>query len=287
MSGGGIDQYTHHAVRHVIKTFPIWNDLRARYCNPETAASTTRQIALTTFISIILITLQERHYESCWPLIYHFKFFLEALGSNGSDIALINCFAQLKKNDTKMVDMMAEDFESFSEGSMFGFDMNEEVYRPLLDSKDRSVGANILEVATLNYVLSAIEHAMQCQGRHSSLSGKSSLPLDVRFLTIYNIHSEQLSDFIWTTLLDPVAYRVHCIKEKILEELKDDLTRRKYNSISACPVDSPEYHLDNVLRQFKTLRQKKYWHSIKSLSSFDRLLPFVNAAVCTLIIGFA
>ncbi|KAF1802905.1 RAVE protein 1 C terminal-domain-containing protein [Mucor lusitanicus] len=191
---------------HVLKTFPIWNDLRARYCNPDTAASTTRQIALTTYISIILITLQERHYESCWPLIYHFKFFLEALGSNGSDTALINCFAQLQKNDTKMIDMMAEDFESFSEGSMFGFDMNEEVYRPLLDSKDKSVGANILEVATLNYVLSAIEHAMQCQGRHSSLS-------------------------------------------------------------------------DNVLRQFKTLRQKKYWHSIKSLSSFDRLLPFVNAAV--------
>lgn len=163
-----------NCIRHVIKTFPIWNDLRARYCNPETAASTTRQIALTTFISIILITLQERHYESCWPLIYHFKFFLEALGSNGSDTALTNCFAQLIKNDTKMVDMMADDFESFSEGSMFGFDMNEEVYRPLLDSKDKSAGANILEVATLNYVLSAIEHAMQCQGRHSNLSGKLS-----------------------------------------------------------------------------------------------------------------
>ncbi|CEP07241.1 hypothetical protein [Parasitella parasitica] len=230
---------------HVIETFPIWKDLRARYCNPETAASTTRQIALTTFLSSILITLQERHYESCWPLIYHFKFFLEALGSNGSDTALTNCFSQLKKNDTKMVDMMADDFESFSEGSMFGFDMNEEVYRPLLDSKDKSVGAYILEVATLNYVSSAIEHAMQCQGRHSSLS-------------------EQLSDFIWTTLLDPVAYRVHCLKYKILEELKDDLTRH------------------NVLRQFKTLRQKKYWHSIKSLSSFDRLLPFVNAATSSI-----
>ncbi|KAI8640796.1 RAVE protein 1 C terminal-domain-containing protein [Parasitella parasitica] len=230
---------------HVIETFPIWNDLRARYCNPETAASTTRQIALTTFLSSILIALQERHYESCWPLIYHFKFFLEALGSNENDAALTNCFAQLKKNDAKMVDMMADDFESFSEGSMFGFDMNEEIYRPLLDSKDKSVGAYILEVATLNYVSSAIEHAMQCQGRHSSLS-------------------EQLSDFIWTTLLDPVAYRVHCLKEKILLELKDDLTRH------------------NVLRQFKTLRQKKYWHSIKSLSSFDRLLPFVNAATSSI-----
>lgn len=87
----------------MIKTFPIWNDLRNRYCNPETAALTTRQIALTTYISLILITLKERHFESCWPLVYHFKFFLEAIGSNGGDTAMINCFTQIQKNDTKMV----------------------------------------------------------------------------------------------------------------------------------------------------------------------------------------
>jgi hypothetical protein len=67
--------------------------------------------------------------------------------------------------------MAADDFESFSDGSMFGFDMHEEIYRPLLDSQDRSTGANILELASLNYILSAVEHAMQCQGRHSNLSG--------------------------------------------------------------------------------------------------------------------
>ncbi|KAI8095298.1 RAVE protein 1 C terminal-domain-containing protein [Thamnidium elegans] len=158
--------------RHVIKTFPIWNELRRKYCNPETAALTSRQIALTTYLSLILITLKERHYESCWPLLYHFKSFLEALGSHGSDTAISNCLNQVLKNETKMIEMSTDDFESFSDGSLFGFDMNEEVYRPLLDSQDKSTGVNILEVASLNYVLSAIEYAMQCQGKHGNLCGK-------------------------------------------------------------------------------------------------------------------
>lgn len=34
--------------------------------------------------------------------------------------------------------------------------------------------------------------------------------------------------------------------------------------------------IGNVMKQFKTLRQRKYWHSIKSLSSPDRLLPFID-----------
>lgn len=39
---------------------------------------------------------------------------------------------------------------------------------------------------------------------------------------------EQLTDYIWTTLLDPIAYRAHCLKETIINQLEDDLTRRKY-----------------------------------------------------------
>lgn len=80
--------------------------MRRKYCNPETAALTTRQIALTTYISLLLITLKERHYESCWPLLYHFKFFLEALGSNGSDTAIHNCLTQILKNETKMASIL-------------------------------------------------------------------------------------------------------------------------------------------------------------------------------------
>jgi hypothetical protein len=68
--------------------------------------------------------------------------------------------------------MITEDFDSLSDGSsMFGFDMLEEVYRPLFDSQDNSAAANLLEVASLNYVLSSIEHAMQCQGKHHNLGG--------------------------------------------------------------------------------------------------------------------
>ncbi|GAA5804339.1 hypothetical protein HPULCUR_009827 [Helicostylum pulchrum] len=229
---------------HVIKTFPIWNELRRKYCNPETAALTSRQIALTTYLSLILITLKERHYESCWPLLFHFKFFLEALGSNGSDTAINNCLNQILKNETKMIEMSTDDFESFSDGSLFGFDMNEEVYRPLLDSQDKSTGVNILEVASLNYVLSAIEYAMQCQGKHGNLC-------------------EQLTDFIWTTLLDPVAYRAHRLNETIKKQLDNDLTRH------------------NISKQFRTLRQKKYWRSLKSLSPPERLLPFIKISPST------
>ena len=91
--------------RHVIKTFPIWNELRNTYCNPETAAFTTRQIALTTYISLILISLKERQYELCWPLLYHFKPFLEALGTHGNDASISNRLCMVLKNETKMVIM--------------------------------------------------------------------------------------------------------------------------------------------------------------------------------------
>lgn len=39
--------------------------------------------------------------------------------------------------------------------------------------------------------------------------------------------TEQLTDFIWTTLLDPVAYRAHRLNETIKKQLDNDLTRRK------------------------------------------------------------
>ncbi|RCH95795.1 regulator of (H+)-ATPase in vacuolar membrane, partial [Rhizopus azygosporus] len=234
--------FVEHWTEHVIKTFYIWSQLRSHYCNPETATLTTKQIALTTYISAILVTLKERQYEKCWRLLYHLKHFLDSVGTEtNSETAISTCFSQLLNSDTKMIEMVPEDFDSFSDGSsMFGFDMLEEVYRPLIDSQDNSVAANLLEVASLNYVLSSVEHAMQCQGRHHNLG-------------------ELLSDFTWTTILDPIAYRAHCLKNTITEQLEGNLNKH------------------NVLKQFKTLRQRKYWHSIKSLSSPDRLLPFINS----------
>ncbi|KAG1472233.1 hypothetical protein G6F56_001663 [Rhizopus delemar] len=233
--------FVEHWTEHVIKTFDIWSELRSRYCNPKTATLTTKQIALTTYISAILITLKERQYEKAWRLLYHLKSFLDVVGvSNNSEAAISDCFNQLLNNDTKMVEMITEDFDSLSDGSsMFGFDMLEEVYRPLFDSQDSSPAANLLEAASLNFVLSSIEHSMQCQGKHHNLG-------------------ELISDFIWTTLLDPIAYRAHCLKKTIETQLECDLTKQ------------------NVLKQFKTLRQRKYWHSIKSLCPSDRLLPFIN-----------
>ncbi|KAI8971923.1 RAVE protein 1 C terminal-domain-containing protein [Mycotypha africana] len=160
------------AQEQVIKTFSIWNRLRNQYCNPESAAFTTRQIALTTYLSNILITLKERQYESSWPFLYHLKGFLEAVGNKNGDSLLSSCLNQLLNTEIKMADIAPDECEGISDGSLFGYDMSEEVYRPLIDSQDKSVGANILELASINYILSVIEHAMQCQGKHSTLSGK-------------------------------------------------------------------------------------------------------------------
>ncbi|KAI8370276.1 RAVE protein 1 C terminal-domain-containing protein [Blakeslea trispora] len=154
------------------ETFPIWSDLRSRYCNPETASLTTHQIILTTYIGTILITLRERYYEKAWTLLCHFKFFLEALGSTDSLTAIKNCLDLLLKDEVRMAEIAPDEFESFSDESMFGYDMHEEVYRPLIDSQDKAAGCNILEIASLNFVLSSLEHSMQCQGRHNSLSGE-------------------------------------------------------------------------------------------------------------------
>ncbi|KAI8988974.1 RAVE protein 1 C terminal-domain-containing protein [Pilobolus umbonatus] len=189
------------------ETFNIWSQLRSLYCNPETAASTTRTIALTTYISLALVTLKERHYENCWILVYKFKGFIETLASTERG-ALSHCISQLLVDDTKMVEMASNDFDSFSDESMFGFDMNEEVYRPLIDAEDHSVAANLLEIASLNYILSCIETAMQNLRKNNSELG------------------EYLTEFIWTTLLDPIAYRTYCLKEIIIQQLENNLDRR-------------------------------------------------------------
>ncbi|KAI8367413.1 RAVE protein 1 C terminal-domain-containing protein [Choanephora cucurbitarum] len=162
---------------HVVKTFPIWSDLRSRYCNPKTASLMTHQIILTTYIGAILITLRERYYEKAWTFLCHFKFFLEALGSNDSLTAIKNCLDLLLKDEVRMAEIAPDEFEDFSDESMFGYDMHEEIYRPLIDSQDRAAGSNMLEIASLNFVLSSLEHSMQCQGRHNSLSGKFCITL--------------------------------------------------------------------------------------------------------------
>ncbi|KAG1455312.1 hypothetical protein G6F56_007098 [Rhizopus delemar] len=66
--------------------------------------------------------------------------------------------------------MVTEDFDSLFDGiSMFGFDTFEEVYSPLFDSQDNSPAANLLEAASLNFVLSSVEHSMQLLGKHHNL----------------------------------------------------------------------------------------------------------------------
>jgi hypothetical protein len=69
--------------------------------------------------------------------------------------------------------MDPEDFESFSDESMFGFDLDEERYKPSQDFSDKSTGAMVLELASLNIVLSTLEQGMHCSKNSPKDTGTS------------------------------------------------------------------------------------------------------------------
>lgn len=50
--------------------------------------------------------------------------------------------------------------------------MEEEVYRPHVDFKDKTPGANLLENASLHYTLSQLEGYMQSSEKNTALSSK-------------------------------------------------------------------------------------------------------------------
>lgn len=106
--------------------------------------------------------------------------------------------------------MDTENFDSFSDDSVFGFDLNEEQYKPLHDFNDNSIGAMVLETASLNLILSTIEKKIY--------HNKSK-----------SVNSVQLVEFIWTSVLDSISYRIHCLQTHIDKELNHELTRSKYN----------------------------------------------------------
>ncbi|KAI8085118.1 RAVE protein 1 C terminal-domain-containing protein [Halteromyces radiatus] len=224
----------------VIDTFSIWNRLMKDYLPAMYKSNRTFKICLEAYVCLILVTTKQRHFEKTWTLLYHFTDFMDHIYTEDPTMVITTLFEDILKHEAKLVEMDPEDFESFSDESLFGFDLNEEKYKPWQDFQDHSIGAIVLELASLNAVLSNLE-----QGMHHAKNNKIN-------------NSDDLVDFVWTTLLDPIAYRAHCLQSKMENELDHDLTR------------------SNILKHFKTLRQKKYWHSLKTLFPDTHLLPFAQ-----------
>ncbi|KAI9307260.1 RAVE protein 1 C terminal-domain-containing protein [Cunninghamella echinulata] len=193
----------------VISTFPVWSQLIKAHLLDIDSTNKTFKIALSAYICLILITTKQRHYERSWTLLYHFPKFINHIFEEDPTETVISIFKELTKNEAKMVEMDTDNFDSFSDDSVFGFDLNEEQYKPLHDFNDNSLGAVVLETASLNLILSTIE-----QGMHYNRNK--------------NVKSDQLVEFIWSYLLNPIAYRLHHLQSQIDKELNHKLTRSKY-----------------------------------------------------------
>ncbi|KAI9258749.1 RAVE protein 1 C terminal-domain-containing protein [Phascolomyces articulosus] len=217
----------------VMLTYFVWSKLQQ-----DISFSQAQKIALNAYVTMIMVTLKQRHFEKTWSFLSNFKNFLESLSSAET---IQQGFEKVHQNEEKMVDIDPDDFDAFSDDTLFGYNMDEEVYRPMADCNDRTAGSNMLEAASLNYVLSILEGYMQHVEKR----------LDA---------TSELISFIWMVMLDPIAYRAHGLKDTITSQLEGELTKR------------------NMSKEFKSLRQKKYWRSLKSLRTQERLLPFINFA---------
>ncbi|ORZ24097.1 RAVE protein 1 C terminal-domain-containing protein [Absidia repens] len=231
--------FMEHWIDDVISTFSIWSNLMKIHIPALETPNRTYKICLTAYVCLILVTAKKRHFEKTWTLLYHFSDFMDHIYDDDPAAMIATIFEEISNNEAKLVEMDPEDFESFSDESVLGFDLDEERYKPLQDFADKSTGAIVLELASLNFVLFTLE-----QGMHFSKNSQ--------------LDSDELVDFVWTTLLDPIAYRVHCLNIQLDNNLDHDLTKK------------------SVLRHFRTLRQKRFWHSIKTLIPFAHLLPFVR-----------
>ncbi|KAI9492527.1 RAVE protein 1 C terminal-domain-containing protein [Zychaea mexicana] len=225
--------FMEHWSERVMSTYSIWSNLQQ-----DISFAQAQKIALNAYVTMIMVTLKQRHFEKTWSFLSNFKNFLESLSAADTIQQGLN---KIHQNEEKMVDMDPDDFDTFSDDTLFGYNMEEEVYRPTSDCNDRSAGSNMLEVAALNYVLSILEGYMQ----HAEKKLEAT---------------SELISFIWMVMLDPIAYRAHGLKDTINTQLEGDLTKR------------------NMSREFKSLRQKKFWRSLKSLRAQERLLPFINFA---------
>ncbi|ORX48543.1 hypothetical protein DM01DRAFT_1117238 [Hesseltinella vesiculosa] len=221
----------------MMRTFTAWNTAIRQILPHMYNQRQTFKLCLAAYVGYLVVTTKQRHYEKSWVLLCHISRFMEHILEDDPVPVIASVFQEILNNEAKLVEMETEDFESFSDDSLFGFDLNEEQYKPKEEYKDTSAGAVVLEAATLNFVLDMLEF-----GLHHGC----------------NEQSDALVDFVWTSLLDPLAYRVHILHEHIDVQLDHDPNR------------------SNVLKQFKTLRQKKYWHSLKTLAPVSDLLPFVH-----------
>ncbi|KAI7868808.1 RAVE protein 1 C terminal-domain-containing protein [Spinellus fusiger] len=159
----------------VIATYSKWSQWLEDYSIALSGASLgVLKLVLINHICLILVTLKMRHFEKTWGLIYCLKSIVECMAyekrnTYHSNIQSIYTYVL---NTTKMTEMTTEDYDSFSDDSVFGFDLSEEVYRPLEDVKDDSIGSSLLELASLNYILYILESSMQATEKTVEIEGR-------------------------------------------------------------------------------------------------------------------
>lgn len=179
---------SHILNRRVLTTFNLWSPV----CERNGCSLESQELLLYAYISLLLVVLKQRHLEKSWNLLANLRAFLDSLtslkdieeivrkavSSEAKMVGICLCLSEimlLTISALQQTNLDSDEFEAFSDDdSLFGYNMEEEVYRPHLDFKDKAPGSQLLENASLHYALSQLEGYMQSSEKRTTLSSKCS-----------------------------------------------------------------------------------------------------------------
>ncbi|CAG8451242.1 3747_t:CDS:2 [Ambispora leptoticha] len=195
-----------------------------------------QQITLAAFISLCLLSARQQQYDQAWACLFHSAKFFHASLRASTDLSEVIgevLLHEVEQPDTSYNVINENDvlFDNNEQGDGWGFDSI--VYGEVDKLNDLELVAKILEIATINHLIYALEIFL-----HNCESSTS----------------DDLEPFVTTAYLEPMLNMSSRMEREILQSL-------------------PQLTQDNITILFKEPKHKQFWRSLICINEPSILLP--------------
>ncbi|KAG9283991.1 hypothetical protein G9A89_005498 [Geosiphon pyriformis] len=233
-----IEEHLIKWARDILSDFKEWFPYVSTEFRNSSIVPGTRiqQITLAAFVTLCILAVRQRHYDQAWAcLLNGAKFFHASLHPTTDLFEVIKDVLQGVKQPETSYNQIKEDLqiENNDEDLNDTMEQNDDPDALQNEINELEITAKILEIATINHLVFALEMFLQnCQPQIS----------------------EDLEPFIKTAYLEPMLN----ITTKMERELSQSL---------------PGLGFDNIVQRFKDPAQKQFWNSLTCINEPQILLP--------------
>ncbi|CAG8572440.1 2105_t:CDS:10 [Ambispora gerdemannii] len=202
-----------------------------------------QKITLSAFVTLCLLSVRQQQYDQAWACLLNCAKFFHASLRASIDLSEVvgDVLHEVKQPDTSY-DVISENdvlFDNSEQGHGWGFD--DIVYGEVNKLNDPELVARILEIATINHLIYALEIFLHnCQPPTS----------------------DDLEPFVTTAYLEPMLDMSTRMEREILQSL-------------------PQLTQDNVTILFKEPKHKQFWGSLICINEPSILLPSFSTSSST------